>query len=278
MQHVQHGELCWLRAPSAPENVSVPRTQHLVWISTSLGYQEVGWATRSLRLQNPSLTSRSRKHEPGVTPLYTSRICSLDDEAEKHVWRWKRGRCLCCFQHVRSMKKAQELGVAKRLLPSLCTYRASGRARAWWSLTGRTGPFVCQMGTPQFLPNMERMDLGADWTASLCLLWSKQENFHQTPPKEDTGHCWKSPCADGNHTKRHFFLRCLRFPGLFRGSVEKVPVRNKEKCDREEQDPVVLEAVQIQRRHSHCAKSRDYKTLMANFGFLVSYLLVRGGP
>lgn len=54
------------------------------------------------------------------------------------------------------------------------------------------------------------------------------------------------------------------FSRLFRGSIEKAPVRNKEKCDREDQVPVVLEAVQIQSRHSHYAKSRGYKTLMAS--------------
>lgn len=47
------------------------------------------------------------------------------------------------------------------------------------------------------------------------------------------------------------------------------------KCNREEQDPIMLVAVQIQRRESHSAKSRDYKILM-EFGLLISDLLVHG--
>ena len=82
------------------------------------------WAIRrlvglpgSLRLQNPSLTSDWPKHKPGVTPVYTSWVCSSDDEAEKHIWRLERGRCLCCLQHVRSMKQVQELGWPNALSP-----------------------------------------------------------------------------------------------------------------------------------------------------------------
>jgi len=61
-------------------------------------------------------------------------------------------------------------GVAKRPLPSLCTYGASGGVSAWWSLPARTGPPIPQMGTTQFLSNVEGMGFGADHTASRCLL------------------------------------------------------------------------------------------------------------
>lgn len=62
-------------------------------------------------------------------------------------------------------EEGTKAGVAKHPLPSQRTYGASGRARAWWSLPGRTGPPVCQVGTLQFLSNLERTDFGADRTA-----------------------------------------------------------------------------------------------------------------
>lgn len=56
------------------------------------------------------------------------------------------------------------------LLALLCTYKASSRSRAWWKLPGRTGPPIRQMGTPQVLSNVERMDFGADQRACFCFL------------------------------------------------------------------------------------------------------------
>lgn len=153
-------------------------------------------------------------------------------------------------------------GVAKHPLPSQCTYGASGRARAWWSLPGRTGPPVCQVGTLQFLSNLERTDFGADRTA-----FASCEARRGTPiklPTRSTPGTAESLRAQMDTTRKvTFFLRYLHFQGLFKGSIEKAPVRNKEKCDRKEQDPIVLRAVQIQRRHRHYANSGDYKILMA---------------
>lgn len=152
--------------------------------------------------------------------------------------------------------------------------KASDRRRAWWHLLGRTCSPLCQMQTLQFLYSVERTNFGADWMASLCLLWSYQEISHQTLLTEDARYCWKSPCTGRNHKKGHDFIKCFHFLLLFRDSIEEIPVMNK-KCNRQEQDLIVLVAVQIQRRDSHSTKSRDYKILM-NFRLFISDLLVHG--
>lgn len=81
----------------------------LIWISTSLAYLELAWAPKSLRLQNPSPTSLLPKHKAGV----------ILHSPHKSVLRWwsrrielevREREILCFFQHVRSMRKAQEQG------------------------------------------------------------------------------------------------------------------------------------------------------------------------
>lgn len=72
-----------------------------------------------------------------------------------------------------------------------------------------------------------------------------------------------------------FFIKCFHFLLLFRDSIEEIPVMNNKKCNRQEQDPIVLMDVQIQRRDSHSAKSRDYKILI-EFGLFISDHLVHG--
>lgn len=246
---------CNVESLAGPDLQGYPETYLCLTRSIWCG-SVMAWATRrrSLWWQTPPLTSHSSKHMPGVT----SWICS--SEAEKHNWRWGRGICLYPFQHVRSMKKTHEPGVAKCPLAWLCTYKASGRSRAWWKLPGRTGPRVHQMGTPQFLSSVERMDFRADQRASFCFLWNQLNSSHRTQLKEDTKHCWHSPCTEGYQEKGHFSLSYLHLAGLLRGGCEK---GTRKKCHREKQDPIMLGAVQVWRRHSHYLKSTDNKTLIA---------------
>lgn len=226
------------------------------------------WDTRrlvglpgSLKLQNSSLTSHWPKHNPRVTLLYTPQVCSSDDEAEKQVWRLGRERCLCSFQHIQENKGGTRAGGGQA--PSPLPVYIWGQWQGQDLLeSARKDRSSCSSNGDPSVPVQHGKDRLWGWLNSLLLPLVKPSR--KLPPKEDTRHCWKSLCPDGNHKKCHFFLRYLPFTALFRGSIEKAPVGNKEKCVREEQVPVVLGSVQIQSRHSHYAKSRGYKTLMAS--------------
>lgn len=77
MQDVQY---VWLRQCILKCNCAL---DSLVWISISLAYPELASATRSLRLQNPSQHHTCPSMRLGSFS-FTSRVCSSDDELEKH--------------------------------------------------------------------------------------------------------------------------------------------------------------------------------------------------
>lgn len=118
------------------------------------------------------------------------------------------------------------------------------------------------MGTPQCLSNLERTDFGAVQTA-FASCEARREIPIKLPTRSTPGTAESLRAQMETTRKVTFFLDICIFRGYLGVVLKKAPVRNKEKCDRKEQDPIVLRAVQIQRRHSHYANSGDYKILMA---------------
>lgn len=138
----------------------------LIWISTSLAYLELpsflglAWAPKSLRLQNPSPTSLLPKHKAGVI-LHSPHKSVPQMMEQKNRARGERERDPLLFPSCQEHEESTGAGLTQCPLLSLCTYKASDRPRAWWSLLGRTCS-VSQRQILQFLYKMEMTNFGPD--------------------------------------------------------------------------------------------------------------------